>query len=256
MNQPSYYKRPFKRTYRKNYKKKYTKPSYNRYIKRPSYKSNVPLGKELKCFDYGQNIVGNLYGLGYITGPLGLADNWAGGGCVGTNFNSIIQGTKIMNRIGNKIQMKSTSVKMHLFTTSAKLSAAGIESVSIRMMIIYDKHPDGAYPGLEDLFGYYNGTSQQGLINFNVSTTCTTNYKILRDKRYELNAGNLLCTDINEYIDFKRNPLLTNYDTSTGLVDDIIDGALYLVMFTSLLGSNLVAAAFDNLAIRTRYWDM
>lgn len=152
-------------------------------------------------------------------------------------------GSAFYNRIGNEIEMKSLHLVGQVIANGA--ASTGVNEY-LRIMLIYDRQPNGAYPVLADILSNYdnNGTTSS-------SSYAMTNpnnkdrFQILMDDRLSIsNNITTVATQQNTayVIDYIKNEvnisryvklkgLMTRFKTSTSpsVIGDISTGALYLV---------------------------
>jgi len=168
-------------------------------------------------------------------------------------LNGIQEGASFYNRIGRRTHMKSVHVTGQI-TVSSNAGAAANDY--LRVMLIYDRQPNGTFPAIADLLLDYgnDGTSfttsySKGNLN-NVER-----FAILRDCRIPVGDANNSqaastfgaqmipgapgANQINWFVPLKD--LETHYKSTTNpaAVGDIATGGLYLVTY----GSNVAATA-------------
>lgn len=153
-----------------------------------------------------------------------------------TVVNKVLQGASSYNRIGNKIQIKSIQFRATLFTSAANGQA--------RVMIVYDRQPNGAFPGIQDILsdnistapGYHSGVNMANRERF----------LIMRDQFLNFSSVGETNHTLNMFIKTKSD---TTFKASGNTIGDISSGALYLVAFAS------GAVYMTDAHFRLRYFD-
>jgi len=205
-------------------------------------------------------------------------------GLIGTNvpavgtvyaLNLVQEGSSFYNRIGRRIAMKSIEVKGY-YSLVAGTAAAVVKPGLSRIMIVYDRQPNGSLPAVADILLDYD---QSGNTSTTVESGLNLNnrdrFSVVLDQRKYLpqvtqsgtsnqlsSTGTVWPTDgsfqnncgvmIQEYRKLKG--METHYKASSqpSVIGDIATGALLLVL--------IAGAANDsewniNLDTRLRYWD-
>jgi len=222
-----------RKTYRK---KKYRGPRATNYMLKKLIKN-----KELKIVDFKDTQTITHFSAGMR--------NWL--------LNGTIPGTSFYNRVGNKFLMKSVHIRASIYgnslipETSADL---------IRIMLVYDKTPNRAYPTTPSLLQGTNKTGVQLTDSWAFINPGNRNrFKVIRDwckMTPEVTTGTenkvgiapwmsgggtskgTLYT-IDEYIKLKDlvtvcTKVLGNVDPSTeGTITEIVTGALYFIALKS-----------------------
>lgn len=183
-----------------------------------------------------------------------------------TLVNGVQEGSSFYNRIGRRIAMKS----LHLVGSFAFNQGMSTGGEYDRVMLIYDRQPNGAAPTIADVLTDYNNagaTSTTSLSALNMNNS--DRFMVLRDIRLATfendaasppNALNEAFIDyttnrvnVNEFVKLKG--LETHYRATTNpaVIGDIATGALWVVTFGSI---PVATAPLDfNFQTRLRYWD-
>lgn len=178
--------------------------------------------------------------------------------------NIIENGSAFYNRIGTEIKMKSLHITGYIQRESA--NAAVSDGDYIRLVVIYDKQTNGAYPTFANIFTDYDligSTTTNWLSGINLPMK--KRFKILMDERIYMPPCGIngvsgpntnlqidtQCLNINRYIKLKG--LASDYSTSTGSIGDITTGGLYFLTVGNT-AANADAYAFNGKA-RLRFWD-
>lgn len=176
-------------------------------------------------------------------------------------INLIQAGSSFFNRVGRRIEMKS----LHVSGVMVPSANATTANDYIRVMVVYDRQPNGAIPSIQTIFSNYD---QTGAATFNsfagLNPDQRERFLILMDERktmppntgggpYQPIEGNRDVFNIGRFI--KMNGLMTHYqaDSSPSVIGDISTGGLYLVTFGAFAAAGAPYSAHINL--RLRYTD-
>lgn len=180
---------------------------------------------------------------------------------VGIDCLNLIQtGTGSWNRIGRKTHIKSIRVRgicQHFF---APVAVTGLtESNTIRMLVVWDKAPNGgSIPTFDQMFGT---TNQSGLESSTfldpVKYDAMDRFKILRDKTYSSEpglfnsngAGNNTSTNEFEFDEYIKVPLLESVYSGQSVpmtIADVYTGAVYILFRAAqnVTGTNTWSASY------------
>lgn len=168
-------------------------------------------------------------------------------------LNGLTQGTTVLTRIGNQILIKKIHLKFYiegaLFAQTPTI-AMGV----VRILLLWDKQPNGALPALSDIL---QSTTNTTSITSSMDLDTVQRFNVLWDKRftYANQVTNVPFSEGNQYHEyFVRTNLKTTYAAaSAGDITDIRTGALLLVYV-----SDSAAAANDPVVsgyVRIRYTD-
>ena len=221
-------------------------PRFQRaYASRASYGFS---GREIKSFD---QIVSNAGPNYWTTAPnvLGAEPNVFTGL---TEINLVRQGATFYNRIGNQITVKSIACSFGIVQDS--LSNTG-HTWRWRYMIVYDRQPNGAFPGITDIIS----DNDTGACTFDSGITIAnkSRFTILRDRRGVIDDAGVAAVQVNEYI--KCN-LSVEYKANGGTIGDISTGAIYLICFADFNGGaglrlQFMPTSAQGATTRIRYSD-
>lgn len=183
-------------------------------------------------------------------------------------LNGLQEGASVYQRVGRRVRMKS----LHFL---ARLSINGTDRPQfqddlIRIIVVYDRQPNGAAPVMADLLLDY---SQSGATTTDAMSGLNTNnadrFRVLADIRLPLidtssNAtavpvepvtASAICQDlelnINRFINLQG--LEAHYKASTGAVGDLASGALFA--FACNNNATTVCPYTLNARARLRYYD-
>lgn len=185
-----------------------------------------------------------------------------------TLLNDVVEGSGFYNRIGRRITMKSVYIN-GLITRTLGNAAVTTEDY-VRIMVIFDRQANGAFPANTDVLRDSNRAGTQTTTALSgVNLNYRERFVILADIRVYLPplgiagvnpANTLLSPDpniepfkISRFIKLKG--LQTLYDDSTGGIADISTGSLFLMTYANVTA---VANAGWNFSFnaRMRYWDV
>jgi hypothetical protein len=176
----------------------------------------------------------------------GTAPNVFTGGM--TCLNLIQQGATYYNRIGSKATIKSIA-----FAAVFDIATPQTQSISIRIMIVYDRQCNGAYPTTDDILSINDG-GMGGFFNVNLNMANRSRFMILRDGLYKLDQA---CQLGICYKTFIKCRLDSEYSTNTGAIGDIRSGAIYLIAFSDsgTIGGTVNQIDMISGLSRIRYYD-
>lgn len=181
-------------------------------------------------------------------------------------LNGIQEGSSFYNRIGRRVQMRSIHITGNLIFSG---NGSGVPEY-LRVMLIYDRQPNGAAPVISDVLTDYDS---QGATTTNSFSKMNMNnverFAILRDQRIQIaenNTGSAIAGapasilnystqgNINMFV--KLAGLETHFKASSNpaVIGDVATGALWLVTFGSIAVAN---AGIDiQYQSRLRYIDV
>lgn len=179
-------------------------------------------------------------------------------------LNGISPGTGFNERVGRKFVIKSIQLRLHLsyrYMGDTSMAYGAVPAGILRVVLVWDKQPNGVTPAITDIFVTNNAQSMTNLDNRN-------RFNILMDKVYstpnmaqgETNAVDDHCISLGGTVckKYKKCNLTTiNNAGAAGTVADITTGALWLVLLSD-------ATANDNPTVhhhvagtaRIRYLDL
>jgi len=175
-----------------------------------------------------------------------------------TLMNGIAEGDGFYQREGNKINLKNIHIRGYLRPRETAISGqSGDEYESefgkIRMIIVYDRQPTGAFPALQDLLRSHNthgtaSTSADSEVNLN----SRARFAILRDKEWsvpsfkfntatkQITSGHQLGYTgeqeswvVNEFIKLKDLQVVYKGTSEPMTIAHLATGAVYMVLLKS-----------------------
>jgi len=179
-------------------------------------------------------------------------------------LNLVQQGTGIAQRVGNKISLKSVRLRLYCNYTGVLGAATG--PYYCRIMLIYDRQTNGAYPSLSSILGYarQDNTVATGTYLDNINPNQYDRYQVLMDKFHFLptltsDTDNTTTENgviINEYVKLKN--LSTQFNTTANplTIGGISVGGLYLCVWGSPAQAANVSDNWQwNGTSRLRFYD-
>lgn len=182
-----------------------------------------------------------------------------------TALNLLTVGSSAWNRIGRKISMKSLYIQGNFQTTATTTT----QPQFARMIVVYDKQPNGALPAIADLLRDQansatdsNVTSPQSGLNLNNRER----FEIIRNLRWTLPApggvGGALAGPVSataDHMHFEEYAKLGNRevhykaDSAPGVIGDLATGCLFICTLGNLVSGSEPYTAV--MSIRLRYTD-
>lgn len=176
-------------------------------------------------------------------------------------INNVVQGPAFYNRIGTKIAMKTLQIKGNLLPTGQITT----DPDYIRIMIVYDKQTNAAYPTTQSLLSDYNYAGITSTNSYSgINMTNRERFLVLMDEKIygpaiaSSTAG--ATTDpvtttfnINRFIRLRDLSVMYN-QTNAGTIGDIQTGGLYI--FTIGLYGTTVAPYTFQADFRLKYDDI
>lgn len=173
-------------------------------------------------------------------------------------LNGCVPGSQNFNRIGRKIQLKSLQVRGYFVASDATVA-----NTMARMIIVYDKQPNGAAPTWANIVTSQNisGTTSS-TVNDMINLDNRDRFEIIRDHVCTLASKNDTATQsysgsptilhLNEFIKLGKRETVYNAGTA-GTIGDITSGSLYVFFISSEAFAN--GCAFIG-SFRTRFIDL
>lgn len=176
-------------------------------------------------------------------------------------LNAPVTGAGEYQRVGRKISMQSVSGRISIFATAPATAGADF----IRLVLFYDRQPNGAAPVLADVLQSVDNTgttTSTSMSNLNINNA--DRFKILRDWYWGIpQAGTGTNAELART--FAAGPCADKFfvslkgmethfnGNSAGTIGDIATGSLYLLAVG--LQSNANASWRVNCETRVRYLD-
>lgn len=168
------------------------------------------------------------------------------------SLNLVQQGPGLCQRIGNKISLKSVRLRFALAATGSEPS--NTEAQDCRLMLIYDRQPNGGYPSLNDVLNSLqqnnalSNPTGNNLITTNLNPNQFERFSVLMDKMITLPTptinnpalttyglvgptgnGQDLPWFIDEYIKLKGLECSFKGTTNPEVIGDVTTGNLFLL---------------------------
>lgn len=176
-------------------------------------------------------------------------------------LNGMVPGSNLQNRLGRKIAMKSVRLLGNIIWNGN----GAVNYDFFRLMIVYDRQPNGALPALSDILQTVDpagNTSSTVWDHVNLSNR--DRFQILRNRMYSVNSHGGSSTfvagaitdgrwQVDEFVRLKD--LETHFNTGVaGTVADMTTGALLLVLVGATAAANNQADL--NWTSRVRFTDL
>lgn len=158
-----------------------------------------------------------------------------------TEVNCIAQGATVANRIGNKVVIKSVDLKLG-FTAAAAVVG------TLRMMLLYDRQPNGAFPAMTDILLSQPAGAAVALSGLNIANK--SRFQMIRDQYINFDAGAGLVQILHWYC---KGRWETEFGTNGGTIGDFRTGSLILAGYVAIGGGGNITMA--NGQCRCRYYD-
>lgn len=196
-----------------------------------------PSISEVKCFDC--NVAGT------VNMPLwtAIAGAEPAAPFVGiTEVNNMRQGATVAERIGNKVVVKSIHLKGTINLDAACTRAC------VRIMLVYDRQPNGAFPAVGDLTMDQPGGTVGPLSSLNIANK--GRFSIIRDQWITLDLVQKNQYQLNLYC---KGRWETEFQTNTFTIGDIRMGSILLAAGAQFNAGGFVT--LTNSMVRVRYFD-
>lgn len=193
--------------------------------------------------------------------------------------NLPVQGAAFYNRVASRIRMRSLMIRAHIYASGNNLVALLIPTMA-RIMVVYDRQPNGALPTPADLLTAYGSSgSVTSTVFDNLNMNNKDRFTVLMDNQVLLpvvgvsgapptntafaayvdpnqNAGvggPQAVVNMNRFIKLKG--LETHYKASTGAIGDIATGSLLLFFFSDDTNPAVTSAYAVSWSARLKFHD-
>jgi len=181
-------------------------------------------------------------------------------------LNAVTIGSSMWNRVGRKVSMKSVYVQGFI---TASGNNATVSDQFARIMIVYDKQPNGALPSISDVLqDQTNGAGDQHQTTpfSGLNLNNRDRFEVIADERLYLPgytattgvAGNVTATADKEHVEIfrklKGREIHFKADSSPGVIGDISTGSLVMITYGNQASGSEAWALFAN--VRVRYTDL
>lgn len=129
-------------------------------------------------------------------------------------LNGVSTGTDYNTRIGREVNMTSEYLRMTIFSTGTGW---------VRMMLIYDKQPNGSAPALTDILVSQSVVAPNNLNN-------KDRFCSISDKVYKLDTASQLSVFVKKY---KKMNTPATYSGTGNTIASISTGSLYLILLST-----------------------
>lgn len=158
-----------------------------------------------------------------------------------TEVNCIQQGATVANRIGNKVVIRSLHLKINIAAAAAVVS-------TVRVMCVYDKQPNGAFPAITDVLLDQPAGVATAMGGLNIANK--SRFQVLRDQFVSVDAAQSLLIPLNMYM---KGRWEVEFGANAGNIGDFRTGAVYVIIFSCYAAGGNPSVTQIN--CRTRYYD-
>lgn len=180
------------------------------------------------------------------------------------NLATIQVGTGEYNRVGNKVALKSLRIRFSI--TSATPTTPQLGPNVARLMVIYDRQPNGAYPTIANLLNLIrqDGTAVNGTCWSSINLNLLERFIVLMDKCFTLPSILSDGTEvgvwpmneelymIDEFIKLKNLETVYSNTASPLAIAQVQVGALYLLSLGDTTQANAPYAWKGETRLRFR----
>lgn len=160
-----------------------------------------------------------------------------------TEINNMAQGATVANRIGNKVVVRSIQGRIAL-----RSGGVATATSTSRMLIVYDRQPNGAFPALADILLNQPAGVGNPLSSINIANK--SRFLFIRDMLIDQNPGVNVAPSFSFYC---KGRWEVDFGSSTNAIADMKTGAIYFIFFycdAVVAPPTLQASNF-----RVRYYD-
>lgn len=161
-----------------------------------------------------------------------------------TCLNLVQQGATSYNRIGAKILVKSIDYRCVL-----SLHGAAPTVNWARVMLVWDKQPNGAYPAFSDILSDNVSTAPDFSSGLNMANK--DRFTVLRNQVVPFSVTGDNATYVKWFV---KTRIETMFKANTGAIGDITTGAIYLVAFSNASSANTFIG-MSEIQSRIRFYD-
>lgn len=192
--------------------------------------------RELKSVDVVEATPRNLVAVASVAGASSMATGM-------TIINASNAGDASFEHIGKNASIQSLALECEFSQPQTDASAS-----TVRLMIVYDRQPNGAYPAIGDLLA---DNASAPVFNSAINIGYRERFAVLRDCQFTLDTAVGLT---HHYETFIKRQLDINYIGTSNAIASVGSGAVYLVcFFLQLLGTT--APVMVSRHSRCRYYD-
>lgn len=168
---------------------------------------------ELKSFDYSDASANAMVTVANVVGAATMTTGF-------TCLNVVTNGTEYYQRSGSKLSMTSLAVE-----ADYSLAQTDFSVVVLRIMVIYDRQVNGAYPAIADILS--NNNSATVTFNSAINIANRDRFLVLRDCQLTLDPASGLSRHWECYI---KRPLSTSFRTNAYTdIRALNAGSIYLL---------------------------
>jgi len=169
-----------------------------------------------------------------------------------TEINNVVQGAGAYNRVGQKIVIQSVALKMNLHALCAAVGGTN-GYLTARVMIIYDRQTNGAFPAIGDILSANITTAPNLTSGLNMARK--SRFSIVADQYYDFGPNGTTTATVSIFRN--RLNLETEYGAAStpAVIGDIATGSLLVLAFATRAGIATNYCTFTDFSSRIRFND-
>lgn len=160
-------------------------------------------------------------------------------------LNGLAEGTGIDQRIGRRVQIKSISVRMWIYSP-----VTITETVHFRALLVQDRQCNGALPIIADIFAlasvpdysYYNLDNRE-------------RFRVITDRKFHIQSEDGIHQSHQMLTMSSKMPVETTYNDTGSGITDIATNSIFLLLIANRSVTNDTNLKIDYI-FRTRYYDV
>lgn len=192
--------------------------------------------RELKSVDFVDAGPRNMVTVANVVGASSLTTGM-------TLINGTTQGDGAYEHIGKNISVQSVAVEAELTQPQTDASSS-----TVRLMVVYDRQPNGAYPAIGDLLA---DNASAPTFNSAINIGYRERFAVLRDFQVTLSPAEKTTYHYETYL---KRQLDTNYSGISNAIASVGSGSLLLLAFFVQLAGTTVPTV-SAVHTRVRYYD-
>lgn len=169
-------------------------------------------------------------------------------------ISGVAVGTDPLTRVGRKVTMKSINMRYALVCTAIATGAGGPVPNRTRILLVYDKSPNGVLPSSADILE--PGAGFNAMMDLNNSDR----FVIIADEMSEQTQGGaalaLAGAALSSGSVYRKINMESLYGGNSAAIGDIRSGAIYIMAASDTVMSATQATYGVNALTRIRYTDV
>lgn len=192
--------------------------------------------RELKAVDVGDGTSRTLVTVANVVGAANLATGL-------TLINGSNQGDASYEHIGKNASGQSIALEAEFYQPQTDVSSS-----AVRLMIIYDRQPNGAYPAIGDILA---DNASAPTFDSAINIGYRERFLVLRDCQFTLDPAQSLS---HHYETYCKRQLDINFSGTSNAIASVASGAIYLLCFYVQLTGTTAPLMLTHHS-RFRYYD-